>query len=399
MRARGALNGSHGYLPALAATIAVGWPGAGEKAGPLPACRRAACWRCRFPSAPSTMRSVLSAARHAFPVAHPQRCCAVSAAARRLEATQRAAHGPAVQPGDAVVGLLAACARAEHHVAQLGGDAARVIELAIDARHDLHAAGAQIALPADRPGTRPADRPAARPPSPPARRRPRSPCRRPARDIAASDGRRRRAASRGPCDHSLTGSRSHSTHMRQVSIRSSMRSTSGRWPLKCCPQLARLAFRVPAFLVAVGMEHGDQVVEFAAAQRIMHEMGARAGPQHHVGPPQIVRHLVALEHGAIGDVAGDARRAVADDLLARSATTCRRSRSARGPRTRSPPCSIDGDASPSSSKSSTRWLFSSVDQVAALAGFEEDAVDVGAMGDRVRLAEARRACRRRAACG
>ena len=35
-----------------------------------------------------------------------------------------------------------------------------------------------------------------------------------------------------PLLHSLTGSRSHSTHMRQVSMRSSMRRTSGRWSLK-----------------------------------------------------------------------------------------------------------------------------------------------------------------------
>src|SRR5206468_9903801 len=33
----------------------------------------------------------------------------------------------------------------EHHVAQLARDAARVIELTIDPRHDLHAPGAQIA--------------------------------------------------------------------------------------------------------------------------------------------------------------------------------------------------------------------------------------------------------------
>ena len=36
-----------------------------------------------------------------------------------------------------------------------------------------------------------------------------------------------------PLLHSLTGSRSHKTHMRQVSMRSSMRSTSARCPLKC----------------------------------------------------------------------------------------------------------------------------------------------------------------------
>ena len=99
-------------------------------------------------------------------------------------------------------------------------------------------------------------------------------------------------------------------------MRSSMRSTSGRWPLKCCHSTSASAFGVPAFVVAVGVKHGDQVVEFAAAQRIVHEVRARAGPQDHVRPPEVVRHLVLLEHGAVGDVARDARLAVADDLVA-----------------------------------------------------------------------------------
>ena len=86
--------------------------------------------------------------------------------------------------------------------------------------------------------------------------------------------------------------------------------------LEVLPHHVLGAFGVPAFLVMVGVEHGDQIVEFAAPQRVMHEMRARAGPQHDVGPPQILRHLLALEHGAIGDVAGDARLAVADDAVA-----------------------------------------------------------------------------------
>ncbi len=77
-----------------------------------------------------------------------------------------------------------------------------------------------------------------------------------------------------------------------------------------------VAFSVPAFLVMVGVENGDEVVQFATAQRVVHEMAARSGPQHDVGPPKILRHLLTLEHAAIGDVAGDARFAVADDALA-----------------------------------------------------------------------------------
>jgi predicted methyltransferase len=41
-------------------------------------------------------------------------------------------------------------------------------------------------------------------------------------------------------------------------------------------------------------------------------MAFRPGPQHDVRPPQILGHLLALEHAAIGDVAGDARLAVAE---------------------------------------------------------------------------------------
>jgi hypothetical protein len=82
------------------------------------------------------------------------------------------------------------------------------------------------------------------------------------------------------------------------------------------PQQLGAPFRVPAFLVSVGVEHGNQIVELAAAQGIMHEMGARAGPQDHVGPPQVLGYVFALEHGAIGDVAGDARASVSADTVA-----------------------------------------------------------------------------------
>ena len=111
----------------------------------------------------------------------------------RLKQFRSSRSHPAVEPGDAVVGLFRR-ARCEHLVAQLRRRAARMIEIAVDARHDLHPRGAQIALLhvgaegrrqvvgmlADLVGER--------------RPRPRSPCRRPARDIAASDGRRRPAA-------------------------------------------------------------------------------------------------------------------------------------------------------------------------------------------------------------
>src|SRR4029078_13398933 len=52
---------------------------------------------------------------------------------------------PAVEPGDAFVGVLGR-ARAEHLVAQLRRRTARVIELAIPPRHDLPPRGAQVSL-------------------------------------------------------------------------------------------------------------------------------------------------------------------------------------------------------------------------------------------------------------
>src|SRR5262245_30171005 len=52
---------------------------------------------------------------------------------------------PAVEPVDALVGFRRR-ARAKHLFAQFGGGAARVIEVAVDARHDLHPRSAQIAL-------------------------------------------------------------------------------------------------------------------------------------------------------------------------------------------------------------------------------------------------------------
>src|SRR5215472_7039595 len=51
----------------------------------------------------------------------------------------------AVEPGHALVGLLRR-ARAEHLVAQLRRRPARMVKVAVDARHDLHPRGAQVTL-------------------------------------------------------------------------------------------------------------------------------------------------------------------------------------------------------------------------------------------------------------
>src|ERR1700686_2960977 len=82
------------------------------------------------------------------------------------------------------------------------------------------------------------------------------------------------------------------------------------------PQQFLAALGIPAFLVVIGMKHRDQIVEFAAAQRVVYEMGARPRPQHDIRPPQIARNIGALEYGAIGDMTRHARLAVADYTLA-----------------------------------------------------------------------------------
>src|SRR5438093_1790206 len=82
------------------------------------------------------------------------------------------------------------------------------------------------------------------------------------------------------------------------------------------PELVRIALAVPALDVAIGMKDSDQIVELAASQRIMHEMSARPRPEHDIGSPQVLRQVLFLEHGAIGDVARHPRLAVADDALA-----------------------------------------------------------------------------------
>ena len=175
--------------------------------------------------------------------------------------------------------------------------------------------------------------------------------------------------------------------MRQVSMRSSMRSTCGTCILKCCHSSVLAALGVPSFLVVIGVEDGDEVVELAAPQRIMHEVRARAGPEHDVGPPEIFRHVLALEHAAIGD-------------MARRRAACRRRRgrsrifdhmpsqpiSAR-PSTVSPLLSVTRDAVAMILVGVDAPARLQRDQVAALAGLEKGAVDVGAMGHRVRLAE------------
>src|SRR5512139_1559636 len=137
----------------------------------------------------------------------------------------------------------------------------------------------------------------------------------------------------------------------------------------------------------IGMKHRDEIVELAAAQRVMYEMGARAGPQHDVGPPEIFRHLFALEHATVGDVAGDARLTVANHLVAnfRPHSIAADQRAA-----------FDGFAVVKRDTDAVTVVPVAIDpaaglkrdQIAALARLQKGAMDVGAMGHAVRLAKA-----------
>ena len=114
----------------------------------------------------------------------------------------------------------------------------------------------------------------------------------------------------------LIGGRSHSTHIFQALTFCQQRAHRLALVGEARVQLGRVAVGVPAFFVAVGMEHDDEVEQLAAAQRVVHQMGLLAAPDDHLGQAVFLRPLVRRQHGAIGDVAGNHRLAVADDLLA-----------------------------------------------------------------------------------
>ena len=81
-------------------------------------------------------------------------------------------------------------------------------------------------------------------------------------------------------------------------------------------KLGGVTIGVPAFLVAVGVEHDHEIEQLAAAQRVVHQMGLLAAPDDHLRQAVFLRPVGGRQHRAIGDVAGDDRLAVADDLLA-----------------------------------------------------------------------------------
>src|SRR5215831_11731859 len=118
----------------------------------------------------------------------------------------------------------------------------------------------------------------------------------------------------------------------------------------------------------------------------MYEMGARAGPQDHVRAPQIAGHLLAREHGAIGDVSGDQRLAVADDFFAhlRPHAVAADERAAPDALAR---LKSDDDAGIVLLEVLHRPTGLQRDEVVVLAGVDEHAMEIVPMGDGIRLLE------------
>src|SRR5262249_61901552 len=86
--------------------------------------------------------------------------------------------------------------------------------------------------------------------------------------------------------------------------------------LEVLPHDILAAFGVPTLFIVIRVEYGDQIVELATSQRVMHEMGAWPSPQNNIGTPKVLWNLFPLKNPPIGDMSGDAGLAVADDALA-----------------------------------------------------------------------------------
>src|SRR5262249_38023892 len=194
---------------------------------------------------------------------------------RGSTAPESASH-LAVEPSNAVVSLLRR-ARAEHLIAQLRCRPARMVEVAVDARHDLHPRGAEVTLLHIGPECR----------------------RQIVRILAGFVGepdrvlRGHAGALRQVLQHGVGGvaQKRHppfapflhwlavAQHPHAPSLDALEHAQDlGTLALKMGPQFAGIRLRIPALDVTLGVEHGNEVVDLAAAQRVMDEMGTRTSP-------------------------------------------------------------------------------------------------------------------------
>ena len=151
--------------------------------------------------------------------------------------------------------------------------------------------------------------------------------------------------------------------------------------------LLALAGLVAAHVFKIGDKGGDQVESAPALQRIVHHVTFRAGPERRRVPAQVFRHLFERQYRAIGDVTGKPDRIVRPgnalaDLGLDAVGADHRVR-------------VIDVASLGANLGAGRRVLAGdhallVDQrngVVRLAGFEEGAVQVGAVNDGVRIAE------------
>src|SRR5690242_18579282 len=121
----------------------------------------------------------------------------------------------------------------------------------------------------------------------------------------------------------------------------------------------------------------------------MHQMGARTSPEHDVRSPEVLWHVLSLEHRAVGNVSGDARLAVVHELLAHArphAVTSDERASARDLAAGKP----DRDAFAVVVEILDLLVRFQRDQIACLARLQKYGVNVRAMADRIGLVELRR---------
>ena len=146
-----------------------------------------------------------------------------------------------------------------------------------------------------------------------------------------------------------------------------------------------------------GAEHRDDVEQRAVAQRIMHDVKARAAPQHDA----VARHVgLELRHrhdGAVRGIADRMRFAVADELAAKQrAQTVGGDDGGAGKR-----AAVRGrqrDALAAILETRDHGVGDQLDRIVAPAGVEQDVMHVDAMNDDVGMLEARaeRRCGRNA---
>ena len=152
------------------------------------------------------------------------------------------------------------------------------------------------------------------------------------------------------------------------------------------PEKRSVSLLVPAFRVVVGMEHGDKVHQFAAPQGIMHQMQTRPGPENNLLPSQLRWHVLHRKNRAIGDVAGDERPPIVDELRANRTPKTVGTDQGLAPHPSSA-LNFERDARLVLREGDGALPGLKRDAVLRLTGLEQRGVQIRAMDDRIGIAE------------